>query len=484
MKEEKKLQNREDIVKDIKKDYFLLLPNGEEIGLDLSNKQEVLRKLEQYGYEELIDYVKAEELPGEVKAEAPSIKEMKRLELADNESASDSGNHRMYPNGQLMFNLIKDWQERIAKHELEAMEIGSPLFYNKADEQILAQCGSFHERHYSVRVPDDPNKEFILRFAADFGLFKMVQQANFSYKQLPLRFFEYSENFRYEKSGELSGLKRDRFFHMADIHCFCKDEEQAIKEYKDIYYKYENLNSGMGIKFANVLRIVDVFYDKFKNDLLDLVKYSNRPLFIERLDRMKHYWAMKHEWQSIDSVHGNQQLSTVQFDVKEGKVYNIVYANEKGEKENCVIIHSSVGAVERCMYAILEEALKKERPVLPLWLSPVQLRVVPVNNDAHLDFCKQLKFDGIRFDIDDREEKLGKKLVRARQEWVPYVIVVGDNEVGGRKFKVNDRLKNEVYEMDKNEIQQFIRKQIENYPFRPIALNRLISKRPSFYGAI
>ena len=221
----------------------MLLPSGEEIGLDMANKEEVLQKLKIYGYEELIDYVKAEELPGEVKAEAPSIKEMKRLELADNESSSDSGNHRMYPQGQLMFNLIRDWQERIAKYELGAMEIGSPLFYNKEDEQIRAQCGSFHERHYSVRVPDDPNKEFILRFAADFGLFKMVQQASFSYKQLPLRFFEYSSNFRYEKSGELSGLKRDRFFHMADIHCFCKDELQAMIEYKDIYKKYENLNS-------------------------------------------------------------------------------------------------------------------------------------------------------------------------------------------------------------------------------------------------
>ena len=282
------LKNREQIVKDINKDYFLLLPSGEEIKLDLSKKEEVLNKLNKYGYEELIDYIKSEELPGEAKEQAPSIKEMKRLELADNESSSDSGNHRMYPNGQLMFNLIKDWQEKIAKYEMGAMEIGSPIFYNKADEQILAQCGSFHERHYSVKVPDDPNKEFILRFAADFGLFKMIQQANFSYKQLPLRFFEYSVNFRYEKSGELSGLKRDRMFHMADIHCFCKDQQQAILEYKDIYKKYENLNSGMGIKYANVLRIVGEFYGKYKHDLLELVKYSNRPLFVERLDKMKH----------------------------------------------------------------------------------------------------------------------------------------------------------------------------------------------------
>lgn len=476
--------NREQIVKDINKNYLLLLPNGEEIELNLQNKNEVLEKLNKYGYEELIDYVKAEELPGEVKNEAPSIKEMKRLELCDNESSSDSGNHRMYPNGQLMFSLIKDWQEKIAKYELGAMEIGSPLFYNKADEQILAQCGSFHERHYSVKVPDDPNKEFILRFAADFGLFKMIQQASFSYKQLPLRFFEYSSNFRYEKSGELSGLKRDRFFHMADIHCFCKDESQAINEYKDIFKKYENINSGMGIKYANVLRIVDEFYEKYKKDILELVNYAKKPLFIEKLDKMKHYWAMKHEWQSIDSVHGNQQLSTVQFDVKEGKVYNIVYSNEKGEKENCIIIHSSVGAIERCMYAILEEALKLPRPVLPLWLSPSQLRIIPVNNNIHLDFCANLHFNNIRYDIDDRDEKLGKKLVRARQEWIPYVVVVGDNEVNGGKFMVNDRIKNESHILSKEELEKFIINQIASFPFRPLALPKLLSKRPSFYGAL
>jgi len=233
----KNIKNREEIVKDIHSDYFLLMPNGNEIKLNMDNKDEVLEILIKYGYDELIDYVKSEELKGEIREEAPSIKEMKRLELCDNESSSDSGNHRMYPNGQLMFNLIKDWQEKIAKYDIGAMEIGSPLFYNKADEQILAQCGSFHERHYSVKVPDDPNKEFILRFAADFGLFKMVQQAQFSYKQLPLRFFEYSENFRYEKSGELSGLKRDRFFHMADIHCFCKDENQAIFVFFNFWIK-------------------------------------------------------------------------------------------------------------------------------------------------------------------------------------------------------------------------------------------------------
>jgi threonyl-tRNA synthetase len=122
--------------------------------------------------------------------------------------------------------------------------------------------------------------------------------------------------------------------------------------------------------------------------------------------------------------------------------------------------------------------------VLPLWISPVQLRIVPVNSDAHLAFCNSLEFDGIRFDIDDRNEKLGKKLVRARQEWVPYVIVVGDNEMNGGKFKVNDRLNNQVLEMDKEELEKFILGQIKAYPYRPLALSKYLSKRPSFYGAI
>ena len=136
------------------------------------------------------------------------------------------------------------------------------------------------------------------------------------------------------------------------------------------------------------------------------------------------------------------------------------------------------------MYAILEEALKLEKPVLPLWLSPVQLRILPVSNEAHLDFCDKLNFDGVRFDIDDRNEKLGKKLVRARQEWIPYVVVVGDNEVNGAKFKVNDRRSGEVYEMDKDELEDFVKKQIKGYPFRPVALSKCVSKRPAFYGSL
>ena len=206
-------------------------------------------------------------------------------------------------------------------------------------------------------------------------------------------------------------------------------------------------------------------------------------MFVEVLSEMKHYWAIKHEFQAIDSINGNEQLSTIQFDVKDSKVYGINYINNSGEKQGCIICHSSIGSIERWIYAVLEEALKKEYPVLPLWLSPSQLRIIPVS-DKYIEYCNQLNFEGIRADIDDREEKVGKKLVRARKEWVPYVILVGEKELSEGKFIVNIRAENKQIEMSKEELENIIKEQIKGMPYRDIAMNKLLSKRPSFYGGI
>lgn len=475
--------NREEIVKDIKSEYIILKQNGDEIELDLFNEKEVVSKLDLIGDKNLKAYVMAEELHSQNSEEAPSIKEMKKLELIDYEPASDSGHFRMYPNGQLIFDLLKDWVDYIAKEKLEAMQIDSPIIYNWADEEIRQQAESFHEKHYVVKVPDDNNKEFVLRFAGDFGLFKMLKNANFSYKMLPMRIYEFSKSFRYEKSGELSGLKRLRAFHMPDIHCFCENQKQGMEEYKNLYKKYVDLAKGVGIEFAIVVRVVKDFYNKYKQDLIELANYSDAPLFVEVLSEMKHYWAIKHEIQAIDSIGGNEQLSTVQFDIKDAKVYGINYVDSEGKKQGCIICHSSIGSIERWIYAVLEDALKKEYPVLPLWICPSQIRLIPVA-DKYVDFCKQLKFDGIRVDIDDREERIGRKIVRAKQEWIPYVIVVGEKEIQEGKFIVNIRENNSQVEMSKEEIEILIKDKIQDMPYRSLAMNKQLSKRPIFYGSL
>jgi threonyl-tRNA synthetase len=476
--------NREEIVKNIKSDHLILKENGDKVILNLDDEKNVLSSLNKLGNKEIKAYLLSEEMPSENSLEPPSIKEMQRLEYVDYEPSSDSGHFRMYPNGQLIFDLLKDWVDYIAKYRLQAMQIESPIIYNWADKEIQEQAGSFHERHYIVRVPDDDSKEFILRFAGDFGLFKMLKDANFSYKMLPLRIYEFSKSFRYEKKGELSGLKRLRAFHMPDIHCFCENLDQGIEEYKNLYKNYIDLANGIGIKYAVAVRVVKDFYEKYEKDLIELASYSNAPVFVEILSDMKHYWAIKHEIQSIDSINGNQQLSTVQFDVKDAKIYGINYIDNSGEKQGCIICHSSIGSIERWIYAVLEEALKKERPELPIWLSPVQLRIIPVSNEKHLEFCKNLDFAGIRYDIDDRDEKVGRKIVRARQEWIPYSIVIGDNELSCENLVVNIRALNEQKIMKKQELIELIKSNCRDMPYRPIAMNKYLSKRPSFVGSL
>ena len=268
---------------------------------------------------------------------------------------------------------------------------------------------------------------------------------------------------------------------MPDVHCFCKDIPQGFEEYQYLYKNYDDLAKNAGIKYGIVFRVVEEFYNKHKDKIQELLKYSNRPAFIEVLSEMKHYWAIKHEFQAIDSVNGNVQLSSVQLDVKDAGIYGINYNDENGEKKDCIIVHSSIGATERWMYAILEEALKSKKPQLPLWLAPSQVRLIPVSKN-HLKYCKELELNGIRVDIDDSEDSLGKKIAKAQKEWIPYIAVIGDKEIENNKLMVNIRQSNEKKEFDVEGLINEIKRICLNKPYKPIPIPKEMSKRPIFFG--
>ncbi|MFT4304948.1 MAG: aminoacyl--tRNA ligase-related protein, partial [Candidatus Woesearchaeota archaeon] len=257
--------NREEILKNINSKYILLKQNGDEINLNLNNKEEVIKILDNLQDINLKKYVLAEELKMVPNKEPPSIKIMQEQELVGYVSSSDSGHFQIYPKGKILFNLVKEWCDRIALNELKCLEIDSPIMYDWSDPEIQEQASSFHERHYIVKLPNNPNKEFVLRFAGDFGLFKMLKNANVSYNQLPLRIYEYSKSFRFEKKGELSGLKRLRAFHMPDIHSFSKDIHSAKDEFLLLHNKFDKLLNGLEIDFAIVFRVVEKYYSEYKS---------------------------------------------------------------------------------------------------------------------------------------------------------------------------------------------------------------------------
>ena len=198
---------------------------------------------------------------------------------------------------------------------------------------------------------------------------------------------------------------------------------------------------------------------------------------------MKHYWAIKHEFHGIDTVGGTCQLSTVQLDVEDAERYGISYIDENGQKRGCIICHSSIGSIERWLYCILEEALKSKIPAFPLWLSPTQLRIIPVA-DRHIEFAqnlaKALSPAPMRVDIDDRKETVGKKVRQAEREWVSYYIVVGDRELQSDVLSLKSRAVTRVQSLTVDEIKAVVAEEIRDMPFRPLAEHQLLSKRPIF----
>jgi len=475
--EENKMLNRDMINAMIQKRGIILDKNGVEYNVD--NKEEMRNILKE---NDILNKFILEEKGLKGGGSVPkSIQAMQKLELVDYEPASDSGHFRFYPKGSLVFDLIKEWAEEIALNRLKSLKIETPLMYNYNEKDIQEQVKSFHESHYIVNVPGK-DSDFILRFAGDFGLFRMLKDARLSYKNLPMRVYEYSKSFRYERRGSLVGLKRLRAFSMPDIHSFTKDLSEGFKEYKEIYKSYYDLAREMNIQFVPVFRAVEDFYYEHKQEILDLVQYGDSPVYIELLSDMKHYWAIKSEFQAIDCGDGFVQLSTVQLDVKDAKLYGINYLDIDGEIKGCIICHSSIGSIERWMYSILEAALMKEKPVLPYWLSPVQLRIIPVS-DEYIDECEEIidKLGRkIRCDIDDRDERLAKKIRNSAQSWVPYSIVVGQNEKESKRYSLKSREGEKIDNISIDEIKSYFIDKQNNMPYKALNLSNKLSMQPMF----
>ena len=471
-----KREARKEAVEKISSRFLILTPDGEELPVDIEDAG-TLESLDE-GHP-LRKFIMSEEIGRSKGVEPPSIKAMQRLELVDYEEASDRGHFRMYPKGHLMFKLLEKWAEQIAVDRIGAIQIDTPIMYDWSQPDIRSQGMSFHERHYTLKTEE--KREFVLRFAGDFGLFRMMKGATMSYRNLPLRIYEFSKSFRLEQRGELTGLKRLRAFHMPDVHCFVKDIESGWSEYMHLYKHYSDLADATGVEYAVAFRIVQDFYEGYKQNIVELLKYSGRPALIEVLSEMKHYWAVKHEFNGVDSTGGAVQLSTVQLDVADAERYGLLFVDEDGGKKGCIICHSSIGSIERWMYVLLEEALKMEKPCFPFWLSPTQIRLIPVGEEF-LDDCRSLAGEvDARVDIDDTDDSVGKKIRNAEREWINMIIVIGDKERSSGQLPVRLR-SGEMKVMTKERLMEEVGKLSEGYPKAGLPLPMLLSKRPVFRG--
>jgi threonyl-tRNA synthetase len=421
----------------------------------------------------------------------PHVPLMKRLEIADYEPGSDPGNLRWYPKGRMIKSLLEQYvSARIA--EYGGMEVETPLMYDFNHPSLSSYLNRFPARQYVLKSED---KELFLRFAACFGQFLMAHDAQFSYKQMPVKLYELTRySFRREKSGEVVGLKRLRAFTMPDCHALCTDLEQAKKEFMVRFNLCIDVLSNIGLEkgdYEIAMRFTKDFYAEHKDFITELAQAFGKPILAEVWNERFFYFVLKWDLNFVDNQDKAAALSTDQIDVENAKRYEITYVDEKGEKQHPLILHCSPsGAIERDIYALLEKAYREQMagkaPMLPLWLSPTQVRFIPIS-DKFLDkveaLAQQISSHCIRVDIDDSAATLQKKIREAEQEWVPYIIVVGEREIESGMLSVRDReLKGKQENMTIDQLIEKVSEKIAGKPFKPLPLPMYLSKRPQFHG--
>ncbi len=301
--------------------------------------------------------------------------------------------------------------------------------------------------------------------------FKIYNSKIHSYRDLPVRFAETSTLFRNEASGEMHGLIRVRQFTISEGHLIVTPEQledefrgvlklinymmETLGIKKDIWYRFSRWNPDKKEKYIDAPAAWRDSQEKMKNilDRLDLdytVADGEAAFYGPKLDIQ------------FKNVHGKEDtIITVQMDFALPERFDMTYVDEDNTEKRPYVIHrTSVGCYERTLAMLIE----KYAGAFPTWLAPRQVMVIPIS-EAQYDYARKtagiLKSEGIRVDIDDSDEKLGYKIRQAQIEQIPYMLIVGDNEVQAETVSVRDRRDGDIGEMPLEDFKSMIKEEID-----------------------
>ena len=501
-KEEKKLEKRFVILFPDGRDYLVVGEEGDKVKVikwnvikeKVKNLNEISEKLPEVKEAEYIEkkifnedfrrLLDKEALgkPFEEKEKNPINDILKRFGF-EWEPLSDYGHMRYKPYASLIFDLVSDYSLLITK------DLPFPVFVIKGTNMFDLNSGPvaehaklFGERMYEVQT--DKSK-FVLRYAACFQQFSIAKDLVISYKNLPFGMLEIADSYRFEQPGEIVLGFRLRKFVMPDLHVFCKDLEEARKLFLVMHRKIMDEMKKLGRNYELLINVGSPeFYEKYKEIIMDIVRDVNKPVLICIYPPAEErYWIINIEYHIVDILGRPREIGTTQIDIGNGKRFGIKYVDENGKEHYVVILHNAIlGSVERYIYALFDTALRKEKPMLPLWISPVQVRVIPVSKkylDYAREIAKELERNNIRVELDDRDETLNKKIMDAEKLWIPYIIVVGKKEKEKGILSVRVRDLNQTKEYTLQELINEIKEKTKGYPFRPLYGPMELSKRPS-----
>lgn len=366
---------------------------------------------------------------------------------------------------QILQRFVEDEQERRGY-----MLTNTPSFAKSDLYKISGHWDHYLDKMFVIGDPEKDKEVFALRPMTCPFQYMIYNNGLKSYRDLPCRYHETSPLFRKEASGEMHGLIRVREFHLADSHVVCTPE-QVKDEFRECF----DLNQ-FYLKSLGMLDDVKLRFSRW--DPADTDKYINEPERWEQaessmkriLDDMKvDYYEAKGEaafyGPKLDiqatNVYGKEDtIMTIQIDMMLARNFDMWYVDQDGEKKHPYIIHCGVfGCYERMMALILE----KYAGALPLWISPTQVKIMSLTDRTSDDAKKlalRLREQGIRCEVDVRNEKIGYKIREAQLEKVPYMIILGDKEKENEVVAVRSRNAGDLGTMTEKEFVDKLTKEI------------------------
>lgn len=334
------------------------------------------------------------------------------------------------PNGQMLRRQIEYWYHKILdKHGYKV--ITTPIILSKELWLTSGHWDHYKDNMYTTKIDE---REFAIKPMNCPGALVYYNSELHSYKDLPLKIAELGLVHRHEASGALNGLFRVRCFTQDDAHVFCT-KAQLQEEIEALLKLYDEVYSTFGLDYSIVLSTKpesdyigdDEVWELSEKILADACKASNKEFKINPGDGA--FYGPKLDFKLKDCMGRIWQCGTIQLDMNLPERFDCTYINDKGEKERPIMLHRAIlGSFERFIGIIIEHF----GGAFPLWMSPLQVNILPVNNNYHLEHANYVKNrlfnEGFRVNLDDSEEKLGYRMRNSIIKKTPYTLVIGDKE--------------------------------------------------------
>ncbi|HDX9695341.1 threonine--tRNA ligase [Bacillus thuringiensis] len=355
------------------------------------------------------------------------------------------------PKGQMIRNELEAFLRGIQK-EYNYQEVRTPFMMNQEVWERSGHWGHYKDNMYFSEVD---NKSFALKPMNCPGHMLMFKNKLHSYRELPIRMCEFGQVHRHEFSGALNGLLRVRTFCQDDAHLFVTPK-QIEDEIKSVMAQIDYVYKTFGFEYEVELSTRpedsmgdDKLWEQAEAALENVLQSLNYKYRLNEGDGA--FYGPKIDFHIKDALNRSHQCGTIQLDFQMPEKFDLNYIDENNDKKRPVVIHRAVlGSLDRFLAILIEHF----GGAFPAWVAPVQVKVIPVSNAVHEQYCSEVAHKlaqaGVRVEQDARDEKLGYKIREAQMQKVPYVLVIGDKEMesGAVNVRKYAEEKSEVVEID------------------------------------